>query len=59
MEKTNLVLEPEKVITSITNHSTIMDVRRGARLRPIEAHAERNVRTLGTIKGKKRFVQRE
>lgn len=60
MEKTNLVLQQEKVITSITNHNIITAVRQGTRLRLTEAPVERNViSTLTASKGKERFVQHE
>lgn len=55
-EKTNLVLDQEKVIASMTNHSIITAMRQENRLRLIEAPAECNVSTLAT-KGKGRFAK--
>lgn len=58
MEKTNLVLEQEKVIASTTNHNVIAAVWQATRLRLIEAPAESNISILTASKGKERFVSK-
>lgn len=56
-EKTNLVLDQEKVITSMTNHSIITAMRQENRLRLTEAPAEFNFSTF-TTKGKRRLYKK-